>query len=399
MVSNNNTLNERTCPICTSTNITLLLEIVQVPAHCNVLWPTREQALQAPRGDIRLGFCGDCGHLFNLAFQPELMEYSEAYENSLHFSPRFQDYAESLAMRLIERYDLRGKDIIEIGSGQGDFLRLLCQLGENRGVGFDPSYVQEPDSNISREQITFIQDFYSEKYTHYVADLVCCRHVLEHVPSPIDFLGTVRRSIGQRSNTIVFFEVPNVLFTLQELGIWDLIYEHPSYFSPGSLSRLFTLCGFDVHDLVETYEGQFLSIEAKSGQGGLRMASDPGNNLEDIRSDAAGFGDKYRAKIKAWALHLESLADAGLQAVIWGAGSKGVTFLNALETRDQIKYAVDINPRKHGLYVSGSGQQIISPDSLRDHQPDIVIVMNPIYVDEIREYVRNTGLKAELECV
>jgi len=395
MRDNQYTTQESKCPVCNSTGVTLFFEIPQVPVHCNLLWPTRDEAIRAPKGDIRLGFCGDCGHIFNLAFDPGLMEYTQNYENSLHFSPRFQGYAESLAARLIERYDLHGKDIIEIGCGKGDFLRLLCELGGNRGVGFDPSYVPEQNGNATAGRITFIRDFYSERYASYQADLICCRHVLEHIQFPRDFLTSVRRSIGNRLGTAVFFEVPNVLFTLRDLGIWDLIYEHCSYFSSSSLSHLFRACGFDVRDLTEAYEGQFLSIEALPSEGLADPIRDPRADLEEMVHDVATFGDKYRSKAQAWRRNLERIVSTGQRAVIWGAGSKGVTFLNALATRGQIAYAVDINPRKQGMYLAGTGQQVVPPEFLRDYQPDVVIVVNPIYQKEIQHITEGLGLTTQ----
>ena len=386
------------CPVCNSTDIAVFFEILGIPVHCNLLWTTRDEAIQAPRGDIRLGFCGRCGHIFNLAFDPTLMEYTQEYENSLHFSPRFQSYAEALAARLIERYDLHGKDIIEIGCGKGDFLRLLCELGGNRGVGFDPSYVPEPDADATAERITFIRDFYSARYASYHADFICCRHVLEHVQFPRDFLTTVRRAIGDQSGIAVFFEVPNALFTLRDLGIWDLIYEHCSYFSPSSLSRLFASCEFDICDLAETYEGQFLCIEALPGDGLVDSRRDPQDDSAEAGCDVAPFADRYRSKVRNWRRHLGQMARAGQRAVVWGAGSKGVTFLNALETQGRIAYAVDINPRKQGMYVAGTGQQIVPPEFLRDYQPDVVIVMNPVYEDEIRQFTGGLGLTPGFMC-
>jgi len=323
------------------------------------------------------------------------MEYTQDYENSLHFSPRFQGYAESLAARLIERYDLHGKDIIEIGCGKGDFLRLLCELGDNRGIGFDPSYVPEPTGQAIAERVTFIQDFYSAHYADYKADFICGRHVLEHIHFPCGFLTSVRHSIGDRLEVVVVFEVPNVLFTLRDLGIWDLIYEHCSYFSMSSLSRLFTSCGFDICDLTETYEGQFLCIEASPGESLANPAHDPWGDLEEMAYDVAAFADRYRSKVQIWRRNLQQIAYQGQRAVIWGAGSKGVTFLNALETQDQIVYAVDINPRKQGMYLAGTGQQVVPPEFLRDYQPDVVIVMNPIYGDEIRRTTEGLGLTPE----
>jgi SAM-dependent methyltransferase len=398
MTGNRYTVQESRCSVCNSPDMTVFFEIFQVPVYCNLLWSTRDEAIRAPKGDIRLGFCRGCGHIFNLAFNPGLMEYTQDYENSLHFSPRFQGYAESLAARLIERYDLHGKDIIEIGCGKGDFLRLLCELGDNRGVGFDPSYVPEPTGQAIAEQVTFIQDFYSARYADYKADFICCRHVLEHIQFPRDFLTHVRHSIGDRLGVIVFFEVPNALFTLRDLGIWDLIYEHCSYFSASSLSRLFTSCGFDICSLTERYEGQFLCIEALPSEGLAGSPHTPQDDLEGMARDVAAFADRYRSKVRVWRRNLEQIAYQGQQAVIWGAGSKGVTFLNALETQGQIVYAVDINPRKQGMYLAGTGQQVVSPEFLRDYQPDVVIVMNPIYDYEIRQTTEGLGLTPEFVC-
>jgi len=388
------------CLICGSTDIVVLLEILQMPVHCNVLWPSREEAIQAPRGDIWLGLCRACGHIFNLAFNPALVEYTLAYENSLHFSPKFQAYARSLAARLIERYDLHGKDIIEIGCGKGDFLMLLCELGGNRGVGFDPGYAPDPGADRGTGQVTLIRDFYSERYADCRADLICCRHVLEHIPFPRDFLSSVRRSIGNRLNTVVFLEVPNALFTLRDLGVWDLIYEHCSYFCSCSLSRLFTLCGFDVCDLTEAYAGQFLCVEALPGGGGSTGSIDiPGDDLIEILSGATVFADRYRNKVETWKCRLKRMAQTKQRSVVWGAGSKGVTFLNTLEVQDQVECVVDINPRKHGMYIAGTGQSIVPPEFLRDYQPEVIIVMNPIYTDEIRLLTESLGLTPEFMCV
>jgi len=381
------------CPVCGSAAVITLLEIDQVPVLCNVLWPTRTAALNAPKGDIQLGFCQDCGHLFNRAFNAALMEYAQDYENSLHFSPRFQSYAEALAMRLIQRYGLRGKDIIEIGCGKGDFLRLMCVLGGNRGVGFDPSY--ESKLGVENDTITIIQDFYSTQYTDYAADAVICRHVLEHIEFPRRFLLNVRESIGDRLEAMVYFEVPNATYTLRDMGIWDLIYEHYSYFSTSSLSRLFTACGFGVRDLAEAFQGQFLGIEAKPLKRMSRSASK--SDLQELSRHAAAFAERYHSKVEHWRQTLRELA--GQHVVIWGGGSKGVTFLNILQTQGQIAYAVDINPRKQGKYIAGTGQQLVAPEFLSRYQPDIVLIMNPVYELEIQQILASLGLAPELMIV
>lgn len=379
------------CPVCACKTVSVLLEIEQVPVYCNVLWTDQESARRAPKGNIRLGFCHTCGHLFNLAFDPALMDYTQQYENSLHFSPRFQSYAQSLATRLVDRYDLRGKTIIEIGSGKGDFLRLICDIGHNRGVGFDPSYEPQPGDE-DNPQVTFIQEYYSP--AHYKADCICCRHVLEHVEFPHDFVSSVRQSIGDRE-TVVYFEVPNAAYTLRDLGIWDLIYEHYSYFSAPSLAKLFTQSGFEIQELAESFGGQYLGIEARAVSQPTVLDTD----LSLLSAHVTAFASRYHEKVALWRQALAEIAANGHRAVIWGGGSKGVTFLNILNAADVIGYVVDINPRKQGKYVAGTGQQIVAPDFLKSYRPDLVIIMNPLYGDEIRQMMADLELSPELRVV
>jgi SAM-dependent methyltransferase len=386
----------RECLVCGSASTVGLLRVEQVPVHCNLLWPAREQALQAPRGEIDVLLCEECGHLFNASFRPELTEYGEAYENALHFSRHFQSYIRALADHLVARYELRGKDILEIGCGSGEFLELLCELGDNRGVGVDPSHRSEEKAELGAGRVTFVREPFGERHAEYTADLICCRQVLEHLHDPTGFLAMLRRMIGGRQNTAVFFEVPNGLAMLRDLGIWDLIYEHRSYFTPSSLGRAFASCGFEVRDLSEAYAGQFLTLEALPGDGLTRVAAGARSDPGQVADRAGVFGRRYLEKVDTWRRHVDRLARAELRVVVWGAGSKGVTFLNTLESESRIEYVVDINPRKQGMYVAGTGQEIVTPEFLVEYRPDVVIVVNPVYKEEIQERVETLGLDTEM---
>ncbi len=382
----------RILPICPDSRMIPLIEMNRLPVHCNVLWPTREAAIEAPRGDIHLAYLAECGHTYNLAFDPSLMEYTQEYENSLHFSSRFQEYATALANGLVSKYGLHGKDIVEIGAGKGDFLIMLCQMGGNRGWGYDPSYV--PEEGYTAPNVTFVEDFYGEKYTHQRADLIVCRHVLEHIEDPDAFIAQVRRAVGDQQS-VVFFEVPNALWTLRHGGIWDIIYEHCSYFSPLSLAYLFRKHGFRVLAVNEVFGGQFLTIEAVPDDS-APAAPETTTELDMLTADARAFAENYRAKRDEWQVRLRALAAAGKHGIVWGAGSKGVTFLNVMGTGEEIVAVVDINPRKQGKYVPGTGQPIISPDQVSELQPDFVIIMNANYRDEIGETLKTIGVDAEI---
>ena len=385
-----------TCPVCTSQKVDLFLEVEQVPIFCNVLWSKREEALGAARGDLRLGFCEACEHIFNYAFNPDLLAYDRAYENSLHFSPRFRQYAEALADRLISAHDLTGKRVIDVGCGKGDFLELLCAKGVGEGIGFDPSYEDRLASEEAARRITIVRDLYSPRYAGYQADLVSCRHVLEHVQRPRRFMQTVRQAIGENFGTAVFFEVPNVLFTLRDLAIWDLIYEHCSYFSPASLTYLFDACGFEIQDVSDVFAGQYLTIEAFPKEEAASNGGSVTTATLSLSQDVAAFARHYVEKVDAWKRRLSEAEQKKRRVVVWGAGSKGVTILNILAAREQVEYVVDINPRKQDKYVAGTGQKIVPPEFLRTYEPDMVILMNAIYEDEVRQTMSEMGLEAEL---
>lgn len=387
------------CPVCGSAALQDCLRIEAMPTYCNILWPSVEEACNASRGDIDLAFCRDCGHVFNRVFDPGLMDYSEGYENSLHFSPKFNAYATALANRLVEGYDIRGKDVVELGCGKGDFLAMVCAAGDNRGTGFDKSFDSGREGSAAHPNLTFVQDYYSEAYADRPADLVVCRHVLEHIQYPRAFLEGLRKTLDGRPDTLVYFEVPNALFTLRDLGIWDLIYEHCSYFTPGSLRRVFADSGFRVLDQDDAFDGQFLSIEAvpaRSGESGLLPEPD---ELAAVTLDVDAFAESYRAKVAQWRSRLRQAKDAGTKTVVWGAGSKGVTFLNIVREFAAIDYIVDLNPHKHGKYVPGTGQQVVPADFLVSYQPDQVIVMNSAYLGEIKSLLHEYGVESDVSPV
>lgn len=383
------------CTACGSTQVSVFMEIPRAPVFCNQLCHTREDALSAPTAEIRLGFCADCGHVFNTIFDAEPLKYSPEYENSLHFSPRFQGYADDLAGQLVQRYGLKDKNIIEIGCGRGDFLKSLCRNGGNQGFGFDPSYPDESGETDLKSNVTIFQEGYSEAHASLEVDLVCCRHCLEHIDDPRRFLNEIHKTIGTDSETAIFFEVPNVLFTLRDGGIWDIIYEHCSYFSPSSLGRVFESSGFGVIEVSETFEGQFLTIHALPGQDAYTPDSD-WRLLNGLGNYVQNFANLYREKIESWKTYLQGAERTGQKIVVWGAGSKGNTFLNTVNSHGAIQYVVDINPRKYAKFVAGTGQEIVPPEFLFEYRPDAVIVMNSIYGDEIRKTTESLGLDVEL---
>ena len=79
-----------------------------------------------------------------------------------------------------------------------------------------------------------------------------------------------------------------------------------------------------------------------------------------------------------------------------GSGSKAVSYLTTLGLGEEIAAVVDINPHKHGKFLAGSGHEIVGPEALVTLRPDVVLVMNAIYVAEIEANLRQLGLAPEI---
>ena len=390
----------KNCPSCSFKGMQIFYEVRQVPVHSVLLMSSREMALTYRKGDISLEFCKACGFVYNTTFDASVHNYSSKYEETQGFSPKFNVFHRELAQSLIDKYSLRGKTIIEIGCGKGDFLNLVCEMGDNEGIGFDPAYLSHRDSGAGNAKVRFIQDFYSEKYANFKSDFVCCKMTLEHIHNPAEFLRVIRNSIGNNYNTLVFFQVPNFDYVLKDRAFWDIYYEHCSYFTLDSLIHLFRYCGFEVVDSSKQYDGQYITVTARPGTENGNMDAAKGllteRQLNEQKLKIEDFQKECQQSIRRWKDKIYEMKKAGKRIVIWGGGSKGVAFLTTLNLQKEIEYVVDINPFKHGTFMAGTGHEIVSPEFLHDYEPDVVIVMNPVYRSEIRKKLQLSRRSPEI---
>jgi hypothetical protein len=382
------------CTACGGTDLRPFYRVDAIPVHSCLLVDTREAALAFPVRDLELALCEGCGFIFNRLFDASVLDYSPDYEETQGFSPRFRRFLEELCAEQAERHRLAGKTVLEIGCGKGEFLVTLCERSGCRGIGIDPAYRPERTASPARARLTFIQDLYGPAYLHLAADHVCCRHTLEHVQDVRGFMGLIRQGIGERRGVSLFFELPDMERVLVEQAFWDIYYEHCNYFTASSLAGLFRRTGFAVTRQWKAYDGQYLMIEAAPAAGPVADPSpdDLARTREQVGQFAAGIRDRLadlRRAVQGWRRE-------GRRVVLWGSGSKAVGYLTTLGLQDEVAAVVDINPHKRGKYLAGTGHAIVGPDDLSGLRPDVVVVMNPIYVQEIGDELRRRGLAPEV---
>lgn len=381
-----------TCPGGGSKDLEVFHRVRAIPTNSCIQLTSAEEAKNYPKGDIELGYCRDCEFISNRAFDPALTEYSSRYEETQAFSETFNRFHRTLARDLVERHQLKNKRIIEIGCGKGEFLELLCELGENEGVGFDLGFDPGRLQGRPTAGIEFVRDFFSEAYSHYLSDFVCCKMTLEHISDTRNFVEVTRRSIGDRRDTVVFFQVPNADRILTQCAFEDIYYEHCSYFTSSSLAGLFERCGFRVLDV--RFGEQYLSVEAVPVESARRVPYCV--KRRSVQAKVADFSTRMIAKRRHWNEVVGKALDDGKRIALWGAGSKAVSFLHTIDRGVEIPLAVDINPHRQGHFMAGTAQRIVGPQALEITPPDLIIVMNRIYLDEVRQELADRSLAPHL---
>jgi len=380
------------CRACGGTNLEPFYRAPNIPIHCIRLIATREEALAVPRGDLELAYCPSCGFIQNTEFDFALLSYDENYEETQGFSPTFGKFAKELARKLVEGYGVQGQKLLEIGCGKGEFLLEVCKQGGNTGLGMDPAAV--PGRLLEAQGvIEYVIDWY-ENHTGRTpeADVVMHRHTLEHIPEVAQFVRAVRTHM--RSDALYFMEVPDVRRILEECAFWDIFYEHASYFTQGSLGRLHRRAGFHVLENVRAYNDQYILLYARPGEPNALLPEE--DDLELLNTLVPQFKQAVVQEIARWQGLIRGWHAQGKKVVIWGASSKGVSFLTTLGLQDEIEYAVDINPYKQGFYMPATGHKVVGPDFLETYRPDVVLVMNPIYLPEIGKMLAERGLHPEM---
>jgi len=374
------------CPICQSGESHEVLRASGQPILLNQLRATRAEAIDVQRGDLDFRSCKHCGFVWNAAFNPCAIAYGPGYLNDQSRSPRFREHLREVQSRLEEACRHADGAILEIGCGQGDFLRELCTTTSRHGIGFDPACGRASSNGLQLVRDVF-DDHAARRITQPIS-LVICRHVLEHLPEPQRIVASLRSILHANPGANVYLEVPRFAWIAEQATFFDLFYEHCSLFSETSMRRMLDDCGLRIHSLQATFDGQYLAVLAR-----LRARSVPLDHFEGM-PDAylTDLFDQLHRERQRWVTEINTLC-ADYTVLLWGAGAKGVSVLNHLGLRDNIIPAiVDINPAKQGRFVPVTGQRVIGPHELHGfadvHKPLSIVAMNPNYQPEIRRTLR-----------
>ncbi|MEJ3718787.1 class I SAM-dependent methyltransferase [Paenibacillus polymyxa] len=380
------------CPICQSSSLSDVIKRSNIPVYQNVLINNFEAARQIPRGDLEILECMECGFVYNSVFDTNKVVYSSDYENTQSYSTYFNTYLDDLVDALVIKKGVSNLNVVEVGCGKGGFLRKVVEVGNNYGYGFDPSYIG-PEVDYGGK-LRFEKKLYNEESVNIKADVVLCRHVIEHISEPVMLLKSIRKALVHSPQARVFFETPCVDWIFENKVMFDFFYEHCSYFNEKSISKAFELAGFEVVSIDRIFNGQYMWLEARPAEdnGALKNLS----YTKYVDPSSRGFS-KNEFEWKCKALEQVSIYSGEGKVALWGAGAKGVTFLNMIDPElKHIDCVIDVNPNKVGNFIPGTGHKIIGVDSLGDKDLSTIIITNSNYLDEIKKIVQQKKLNMNL---
>ena len=336
-------------------------------------------------GDVNLVCCPICGLTFNSSFDKNLISYDMSYDNLRSLSQVYTDHLSQIA-NICSEWISQDDIVLEIGCGKGDFLKKLNDSTGCKGFGYDKSYEGKKNYN---KKVVFFDNYFNPEKTQMNYNAIILRHVLEHVSDPYEFLLKMLNKKIIKHGTHLMIEVPDIEWIIKNKTFFDITYEHCNYFSKNSLSHLVKRLGWHIENLQNVYGGQYLLLNASYNGHPSKNFDNKSNQI--LLSNFKKFED---AKKKFY----EAIKTAE-SVCIWGASGKGVLVLSEFsdELLKKIKFVVDINPIKQGKYLPLSGKLVVSPDALKTHKGQLVVIaMNEIYQEEINNTLSSMDVDAIL---
>ncbi len=339
-----------------------------------------------------MAFCNTCTHIFNCAFAPDLFQYSHWFGRSIHHESRFCKEGRLIADRLVERYDMRHKVVVEVGAGCAEYAQLFADIGENRtaivnlsqnGDQIDRGTLISPSSNSS-DYMTFFD---------FNADLVCCQSGLAETDKPVRYLRNLRRFMSGDKAPVFYFEFIDSRQFFKKNTFWDIHYGQYSYFSPKSITYLLEHNGFNLIGMHPLDDDQGFSVEAIPVMHPIKpFVQNEGMSLAEAQKFAehsTNLLDKLHNKL------VENSQNRTATAMVW-CDPRSIRLLNLIKLKDLIALVIDPRFEKQGMFIPGTGQRIRSLSAYFSVNPGTVILADPSIEADIRELFTGLRLSTDL---
>ena len=344
---------------------TPLLTLDNMPASAQHM--PDAQGVKEDRGlTLDLCQCMGCGLV---QFDCEPVDYYRDVIRAGGFSKTMVELRRYQYKHLIDSYHLEGKKFIEVGCGQGEFLKVLSEFPvEVHGIEHDPHLVE-----LARAQGLDVTEGFTEtedtRFAGGLYDVFLSFNFLEHQPDPSTMLQAIYRNLEDDAMGLI--TVPSFEYIMDHNSYYELIRDHLAYYTFETLTPLLERNGFQVEEC-EVINRDTLSVIVRK-----RPQMDTENLLEcyvNLKREM----ETYMKYLDAW----------DKKVAIWGASHQGFTLAATTKLGEKARYIIDSAPFKQGKFAPASHLPIVGPDHFHEHPVDAIIITAPGYTDEIAASIR-----------
>lgn len=356
---------------------TPLLTLDNMPASAQHM--PDAQGVKQDRGlTLDLCQCMGCGLV---QFDCEPVDYYRDVIRAGGFSKTMVELRRYQYKHLIDSYHLEGKKFIEVGCGQGEFLKVLSEFPvEVHGIEHDPHLVE-----LARAQGLDVTEGFTEtedtRFAGGLYDVFLSFNFLEHQPDPSTMLQAIYRNLEDDAMGLI--TVPSFEYIMDHNSYYELIRDHLAYYTFETLTPLLERNGFLVEEC-EVINRDTLSVIVKK-----RPQMDTENLLEcyvNLKREM----ESYMKYLDAW----------DKKVAIWGASHQGFTLASTTKLGERARYIIDSAPFKQGKFAPASHLPIVGPDHFHEHPVDAIIITAPGYTDEIAASIRRKfGTSVEIRAM
>ena len=384
------------CPVCGNGAGELLLELAAVPVNCSALH--RQRGRRRDRGADRHP-CGSCcvpraGTCATRTFDAACSPTTPRTRTRSTSHPASASYLADLAAELIDRHDLHGRTIVELGCGQGSFLGALCAGGENRGYGYDPSF-RPGDLELPASVEIATELFVPAVVAGAGRSLLRTPRARAHPRSaavPPGVCGPLSPNAARRSISRSPRERPCSAATRPSTSSIRTSRTSPRPRSSGCSAGPAS----SVDRVDHRFGGQYLSVEAHAVDGASRPSRPRRSPSSWPRREArprCSSGDSSR---RVPACRRGGVARAPDRAL--GSRGEGGSVPGAARPAGG-RRGRHQSPQTRARTCPAAGVVVDAPEALAARRPEVVFVLNPMYREEISAMLAAQSIYAEVVVV
>lgn len=348
------------CRVCGSK----MIDEQVVPVKDNKDWVISTEPKKYKSYDMVIFFCENCTHrqieyVMDESYYEEhdsIMEGKKQYYGDLDSSEKY--------ICKLKKYIATG-DILDVGCGQGDFLRVASKYF-NTCCGIEPSKVCY-ENRFEAPNVEYINSYFSQELSLGKYDAVVSFQVLEHVTNVNGFVKSIYNCM--KDDAVGMINVPNGNDVFIKPHFHQIVIQHVNYFSLYSLVTLLHKNGFDILEIDNDINTCELTVYFSKHKKSANIQ----NKVDSMKAD-------LRQKLKSFSV-----------VTVWGAGGRAASYLSLFqEFKQYIKHIVDSDCKKIGGYVYGLDIKIEKPIRSNICDSQVVVILASAYNQEIIDLLRNT---------